>query len=87
MLGQLRLAWWRDRLNDDPAKWPKGEPLLGRLGSWGERSRALVPLVDGWEALLGEPLPVWKLIAAVLIISGLAINLLGPRFARSVQTS
>ena len=55
MLGQLRLAWWRDRLNDDPAKWPKGEPLLGRLGSWGEGARALVALVDGWEALLGEP--------------------------------
>lgn len=33
--------------------------------------------------LLGEPLPAWKLAAAALIISGLAVNLLGPRFARS----
>ena len=51
---------------------------------------ALLIPVSGMAASalwLGEPLPVWKLIAAVLIISGLAINLLGPRFARSVQTS
>ena len=28
---------------------------------------------------LGEPLPAWKLVAAALVISGLAINLLWPR--------
>ena len=30
-------------------------------------------------ALLGEPLPAWKLVAAALVLAGLAINLLGPR--------
>lgn len=55
MLGQLRLAWWRDRLSDDPAKWPAGEPLLASLRDWGAAARRLARLVDGWEALLGEP--------------------------------
>jgi phytoene synthase len=55
MLGQIRLAWWRERLSEAPAKRPKGEPLLALLG---EGSEQLVPLVDAWEAMLGEaPLP------------------------------
>lgn len=55
MLGQIRLAWWRERLGEVPAKRPKGEPLLALLG---EDSERLVPLVDAWEAMLGEaPLP------------------------------
>jgi len=29
--------------------------------------------------LLGEPLPAWKLIAAALVLGGLALNLFGPR--------
>ena len=51
---------------------------------------ALLIPVSGMGAsvlLLGEPLPVWKLGAAALIIGGLAINLLGPRLVRPVQTS
>jgi phytoene synthase len=55
MLGQIRLAWWRERLVEAPEKRPKGEPLLALLGANSER---LVPLVDAWEAMLGEaPLP------------------------------
>ncbi|KAG5729606.1 hypothetical protein E4T56_gene8873 [Termitomyces sp. T112] len=55
----MRLAWWRDRLRDSAANWPKGEPLLAALTCWGDEHGALVALVDGWEALLGEaPLPV-----------------------------
>ena len=55
MLGQLRLAWWRDRLSDEPANWPAGEPLLASLHDWGAGARGLAGLVDGWEALLGDP--------------------------------
>lgn len=54
VLAQLRLAWWRDRFAADPAGWPSGEPLLARLASWEQVSK-LGALVDGWEALLGEP--------------------------------
>jgi phytoene synthase len=54
MLAQLKLAWWRDRLSADPGGWPKGEPLLARLAGWREPA-GLLPLIDGWEALLAEP--------------------------------
>jgi O-acetylserine/cysteine efflux transporter len=33
--------------------------------------------------LLGEPLPAWKLLAAALVMAGLALNLLGPRLPAS----
>ncbi|WDF71221.1 hypothetical protein [Novosphingobium sp. KACC 22771] len=59
ILAQMRLAWWRDRLRDSAQNWPRGEPLLAALSCWGGEHGALVGLVDGWEALLGEaPLPV-----------------------------
>lgn len=54
MLGQMKLAWWRDRFNADPQSWPQGEPLLTSLRDWGEEARGLVALVDGWETMLGE---------------------------------
>jgi phytoene synthase len=55
LLSQIRLAWWRERLQEPPDQRPRGEPLLAFLGDGGD---ALVPLVDGWEALLGlAPLP------------------------------
>jgi O-acetylserine/cysteine efflux transporter len=40
----------------------------------------LVPVVGllSSAALLGEPLPPWKLIAAGLVLTGLAVNLFGP---------
>ncbi|WP_310267848.1 EamA family transporter [Roseateles saccharophilus] len=41
----------------------------------------LVPVfgMGSAAALLGEALPAWKLIAAALVMAGLAINLFGPR--------
>lgn len=55
VLAQLKLAWWRDRLAQDPATRPQGEPLLGKLADWRTSGASLAPLVDGWEALLAEP--------------------------------
>ena len=52
VLGQLRLAWWRERLAD--AAPPRSEPLLALLSGWGEHRSGLIALVDGWEAMLGE---------------------------------
>ncbi len=54
MMAQIRLAWWRETLERDAAEWPEGEPLLAALRSWNGGHRALVALVDGWEALTGE---------------------------------
>jgi len=52
-------------------------------------SAMLVP-VFGMSAsalLLGEPLQSWKLLAAGLVLAGLAVNLLWPRFRPAVQPS
>lgn len=66
MLAQLRLAWWRENLESSGDGWPAGEPLLQALRSWKGKHRALVPLVDGWEALTGQaPLPARALEAMV----------------------
>lgn len=52
---QLRLAWWRDRMAEPAADWPRGEPLLGLLVAWDAERAALRALVDGWEAqVVGE---------------------------------
>lgn len=64
MLAQLRLAWWRESLGRDAEEWPQGEPLLAALRSWSGGHKALVALVDGWEALTGPaPLPAEALAA------------------------
>lgn len=55
MLAQMRLAWWRDRLSENPTDWPPGDPLLALLQRWRDPA-VLSPLVDGWEHLLGETL-------------------------------
>lgn len=66
LLTQMRLAWWRDRLGEDAARWPTGEPLLAALAAWQGQHGALIALVDGWEMLLGEaPLPIAALEALV----------------------
>lgn len=53
MLAQLRLAWWRDRLNEPADRWPAGDAVLDSLRQWRSPS-ALAPLVDGWEVLIAD---------------------------------
>ena len=55
LIGQIRLAWWRERLGEAPEAWPTGEPLLALLRTWDGGHRDLAAMVDGWEALLAEP--------------------------------
>ncbi|MXO95688.1 hypothetical protein GRI34_04540 [Erythrobacter aquimaris] len=53
VIGQMRLAWWRDLLAKPAIERPMGEPLVKTVSdAWGEHARALETLVDGWEALL-----------------------------------
>ena len=53
MIGQLRLAWWRDVLGKQPGDRPNGEPLVAALNTaWGAHSDGLVTLVDAWEGIL-----------------------------------
>ena len=56
VLVQIRLAWWRDRCENPMDCVTTDDPLLGLLlQSWGRELTALVPLIDGWESLLGQP--------------------------------
>lgn len=55
MLGQMRLAWWRDQLGAPVSDRPQGDLLLDLIGrTWTDNEAALLALVDGWEALLGQ---------------------------------
>ena len=54
LLAQIRLSWWRERLAEDPARWPQGEPLLQLIGGAIPQPERLAAMVDGWEALLGD---------------------------------
>ena len=56
MLGQMRLAWWRDMLGTPVEERPRGDVVLEALSAhWTSHEAALVRMVDGWEYLLGEP--------------------------------
>ena len=54
LIGQMKLAWWRDALGTKPSLRPKGEPLLAELSKIGvhELDRAVESLVNAWEPLV-----------------------------------
>jgi len=53
MLGQMRLAWWRDTLASPPDSRPQGDAVLDAIGRhWRGREDALGELVDAWEVLV-----------------------------------
>lgn len=53
MLGQMRLAWWRDALARPVAERPQGDVVLDAIGvHWAGREGALAAMVDGWEELV-----------------------------------
>ena len=53
MLGQMRLAWWREALGKPVAERPRGDVVLDAIGrDWAGREAALVALIDGWEVLV-----------------------------------
>ena len=59
LLGQVRLAWWRDALAD-PSHAENRVPLLNELATIGRSDiilPALTAMVNGWETLL-SPLPM-----------------------------
>ena len=53
ILGQMRLAWWRDVLALPRSERPSGDAVLDAIGQhWEGREQSLIELVDGWEVLL-----------------------------------
>ncbi|MBV1916453.1 MAG: squalene/phytoene synthase family protein [Sphingomonadaceae bacterium] len=53
VLAQIKLAWWREALSQEPGQWPAGEPLFALLAHWEGKAPELVGLVDGWEHFAG----------------------------------
>jgi len=57
MVGQMRLAWWREALARLDTMPPPAEPVLQAVARdvmpFGPTGAALAAMVDGWEPLLG----------------------------------
>lgn len=50
MLGQMRLAWWREALDKPWDERPTGDAVLDGIGRhWQGREQALIQMVDAWE--------------------------------------
>ena len=53
MLGQMRLAWWREALAKPLLERPRGDEVLDAVGlHWAGQEAALLPMVDAWEVLV-----------------------------------
>lgn len=53
MLGQMRLAWWRDMLGKPAPERPTGDTVLDSVGRhWAGEEDPLLLLVDAWEEFL-----------------------------------
>lgn len=85
IVGQLRLAWWRERLEEPVEQRPSGSPQLDALFSWKGREAALVALIDGWEHLLGETLDRKAIAAFAEGRGGAFAALAEPEFAAATM--
>lgn len=58
ILGQMRLAWWREILGKPASERPLGDVVLDAIGNhWTGREATLIAMVDGWEVLItADPL-------------------------------
>lgn len=60
LIGQMKLAWWRDAILTSKDARPKGEPMLSFLSQYEDDAAspglatAMVTLVDGWSELLAN---------------------------------
>ncbi|NLR69977.1 hypothetical protein HGI47_03680 [Novosphingobium sp. ERN07] len=87
MMIQLRLAWWRDRLGEESARWPVSEPAFAHLRAWQGKHQCLSALVDGWEAtIVGED--EGRELAAARVASYVALaELLGAGSPETVRSA
>lgn len=53
ILAQMRLAWWRERLQGLTPDSAPAEPLLQLVAASWDDPEGLIALVDGWDALAG----------------------------------
>ena len=53
MLGQMRIAWWRDMLSKPVGERPRGDAVLNSISErWNGDEAALIDLANAWEELL-----------------------------------
>jgi phytoene synthase len=53
MLGQMRLAWWREAIAKPVEVRPRGDVVLDAIGEhWAGREASLAKMIDGWEVLV-----------------------------------
>ncbi|MEC3949808.1 hypothetical protein U5A89_12925 [Sphingobium sp. HWE2-09] len=56
MIGQMRLAWWNDVIEDAAGIKGQGEPVVDAMRATGAMAApGLVAMIDGWEVLVVEP--------------------------------
>ncbi|WP_206377839.1 hypothetical protein [Sphingobium psychrophilum] len=56
MIGQMRLAWWNDVIDDSAGIKGQGEPVVDAMRATGAcGAPGLVAVIDGWEVLVVEP--------------------------------
>lgn len=53
VLAQIRIAWWRDMLNNPIGDWPQGNAILDALRIF-RNPAEFAGLADGWEHLLSD---------------------------------
>lgn len=88
IVAQMRLAWWRDRLGALARTPVPGQPVLtavaGVVAEHGLDPADLIPLVDGWEALVADELPAYASGRARLFaVAGALIGATGPWLAEA----
>jgi len=55
-IGQMRLAWWNDVIDDGAGIKGQGEPVIDAMRTTGaDAAPGLVAMIDGWEILVVEP--------------------------------
>lgn len=56
MIGQMRLAWWNDVIDDGAGVKGQGEPVVDAMRACGAiGASGLSAVIDGWEVLVVEP--------------------------------
>lgn len=56
MIGQMRLAWWNDVIDDAVGVKGQGEPVVDAMRACGAiAAPGLSAVIDGWEVLVVEP--------------------------------
>ena len=70
---------FRQMIIESPGQFAKGFALAKDIQLDGNFKQVVISGMGGSALWLGEPLPAWKLVAATLVMGGLAVNLMWPR--------